>query len=94
MKKKLLRVLIVIVILYMAFVAVDCVRLRNAPTGTRPLVTLGHEQTDSVEEYQGLGYTVAYHIDAIHYDGSDEVEVRGYGAEFRLFGMLIWAWIE
>lgn len=94
--KIVLLVFIILFALYVSFVAVDCVRLRNG-AGLKPLITLSESVTEFDTIYTGLGYTICYYTDIgdiCEEDGITYVEQLGSGAEFRLFGVLIWAWIE
>lgn len=90
--KRMLIILGIILITYVSFVTVDCIRLRNAKSGTKPLVTVSLAEYENGNKYTGLGYTVKYYTDR---DENGNILERGYGAEFRLFDkILIWAWIE
>ena len=100
MNKMLKRTLIIlgtILIIYISFVTVDCIRLRNAKRGTKPLIIVSEYETDSRTGYKGLGYTIEYYVDKDEQKEDDMtyINVYGYGAEFRLFDkIMIWAWIE
>lgn len=89
---------LIVFALCVSYITVDCIRLRNAQTGTKPLITLSETVTDTRTTYTGLGYTVQYYTDigdVTQNDGTTYVEQLGYGAEFRLFGkLLVWAWVE
>lgn len=91
-------IMVSIALLWAGFVTVDCIRLRNAESGTRPFITLYEEDGDTVVSYTGLGYTVKYHVDigeVTTENGITYVEQLGYGAEFWLFDkLLVWGWIE
>lgn len=85
--------LAVLLLVWMGLAVMDCARLRNAPSGTEPLLILSVSETDNRTTYHGLGYTVSYYEDVEQ--AGDDLWVRmGYGAEFRLLGILIWAWVE
>lgn len=94
MKKKIIWILVLLVVLYSGFVVVDCVRLRYG--AEKPLVTVKEEVTEFRTTYQGLGYSVCHYIDAevTEENGTTYIAQYGYGAEFRWFGMMIWAWVE
>ena len=100
MNKMLKRTLIIlgtIFIIYISFVTVDCIRLKNAKRGTKPLITISEYETDSRTGYKGLGYTIEYYVDKDEQKEGDMtyINVYGYGAEFRLFDkIMVWAWIE
>ena len=80
--------------MYVLFVTVDCVRLRYAKSGTKPLITISLGETENGNVYNGLGYSVRYYTDKKQ-KSSDLILIRCYGAEFRLFDkILIWAWVE
>lgn len=94
MKKILLKIIVILLILYVIFVTVDCIRLRYAKSGTKPLITISLGETENGNIYKGLGYSVRYYINETQ-KSSDLILARIYGAEFRLFDkILIWAWVE
>ena len=90
MKKKILIAVGILLAIYIVFVTVDCIRLENANTETKPIITVSSSEYETRSKYNGIGYSVIYY--------TDEQENQGeniYGAEFRLFdSILIWAWIE
>lgn len=87
--KAVLAAIAAVLIVYIGFVTADCIRLRNAELGTKPIVTTGTINTDMRTGYSGLGYSIEY------YSNSGDAEKPYYGAEFRLFNkILIWAWVE
>lgn len=91
MKKIIYIIILILALIYVLYVLVDSVRLRNSPTDTRPIVTL--KAVENENKYIGLGYSVRYYVDRI--EDSDGVLVLGYGAEFKLFDkILVWAWAE
>lgn len=87
MTKKLKAVLITaacIIFIAAGYIGADCIRLRNSPCGTKPIITTGSEVSDRMIRYDGVGYTVGYYTSGGDY----------YGAEFRVLGkFLAWAWI-
>ena len=88
--KKVLTVIGILIAIYAAFVTVDCVKLKTAPKGTKPIITVSETETENREKYMGLGYSVYYYTDK---NGSEAKNI--YGAEFRLFDeLLIWGWVE
>ena len=92
--KKLLIVLGVFLFIYISFVTLDCIRLRNAKSGTKPIITTNMAEYENGNKYFGLGYSVKYYTDRSE-DINGNILVRGYGAEFRLFDkILVWAWVE
>lgn len=94
MKKKILIVIGIIFAIYIVFVSVDCIRLRNAKSGTKPFITVSLAEYENGDKYTGLGYSVKYYRD-IQIDINGNIEEKGYGAEFRLFDkILVWAWVE
>ena len=94
MKKKILIIVIALLVLYAAFVTVDCIRLKNSATDTKPIITLSEPDYDRGTKYMGMGYTIAYYKDPV-IDENGNTTYRACGAEFRLFDrILIWAWIE
>ena len=62
MKKIILRILVILLILYVLFVTVDCIRLRYTKSGTKPLITISLGETENGNFYKGLGYSVRYYI--------------------------------
>ena len=61
--KKVLTVIGVLIAIYATFVTVDCVRLKTAPKGTKPIITVSETETENREKYMGLGYSVYYYTD-------------------------------
>ena len=102
MKRILRNILIAILVaalLWLIFVTIDCLRLRNSKYYTYPLINLKQEVNLERVTYTGLGYTISYiqNKQIIHEPGSDAIAsgIGACGAEFRLFGkILIWAYIE
>jgi len=97
-KYKLLWIILaIILIIYIGYLIIDSIRLRNAKIGTKPVITITEENTENRLTYTGLGYTISYYkdINKTKETGIELIEHLGYGAEFKLFGkILIWAWIE
>ena len=88
-----------VVILWLIFVLVDCIRLKNSVDYTYPLINLKQDVTKDYVTFTGLGYTIKYIQNKdIDYTSGSDVILTGIGAcsaEFRLFGkILIWAYIE
>ncbi len=92
MKKKILITIGIILAIYILFVTIDCIRLANANSETKPMITVRSAEDERRNEYTGLGYSVIYYKDGQEgTDGNEDI----YGAEFRLFNaILIWAWVE
>ena len=91
--------ILIIICIWLIFVTIDCLRLRNSKYYTYPLINLKQEASLERITYTGLGYTVSYiqNKEIIHTPGSDAVAsgIGACGAEFKLFGkILIWAYIE
>ncbi|MBQ8044272.1 MAG: hypothetical protein IJ272_09060 [Clostridia bacterium] len=91
--------ILVVVLLWLIFVTIDCLRLRNSKYYTYPLINLKQDANLERVTYTGLGYTISYvqNKEIIHQPGSDAVAsgIGACGAEFKLFGkILIWAYIE
>ena len=91
--------ILILVFIWVVFVTIDCIRLRNSKYYTYPLINLKQDVTEDDVTYTGLGYTIKYIQEKeIHYTpGSDAIatEIGACGAEFRLFGkILLWAYIE
>ena len=92
--KKAIIILMVLLLAYAAYVTADCIRLRKAPSDTKPLITVSEPEYEKGTKYIGLGYSIAYYREAVT-DENGNTAVSGYGAEFRLFdSVLVWAWIE
>lgn len=90
MKKKALIVTGIILAVYILFVTADCIRLGNADTQTKPIITVSTAEKENRVKYNGLGYSVMYYKDSQEQSDSDI-----YSAEVRLFdSILLWAWIE
>lgn len=91
--------ILILVVIWIIFVTIDCIRLKKSKYYTYPLINLKQDVTNDDVTYTGLGYTIKYIQEKeIHYTpGSDAVAeaIGACGAEFRLFGnILIWAYIE
>ena len=97
--KNILIAIWIVVLLWLIFATIDCLRLRNSKYYTYPLINLNQQANLERVTYTGLGYTVSYiqNKEIIHTPGSDVVAngIGACGAEFKLFGkILIWAYIE
>ena len=100
--KKFIRFLIIIissaVLLYGAFVGIDCVRLYKVGESNKPLITIYEVYEGNYWICQGLGYSVTYQTKENMPTEENENNNATYdicGAEFRLFNkILLWAWIE
>ncbi len=104
--KKFIRALIITIssaiLLYGAYVCVDCVRLSRVGTSDKPLITINEIRGEDYWKCEGLGYTVTYKFDPEKAVASGEEGEENaypgshiYGAEFKLFDkILLWAWIE
>lgn len=90
--------LLILIIIYITFVVIDCIRLKNSVSYTKPFITIDEEITSNRTTYTGLGYSVSYYRDRQTVIDNDVVAIGGtgaYGAEFKLFNtILIWAWVE
>ena len=104
--KKIIRIFIIAIssaiLIYGAYVCVDCVRLSRVGTSEKPLITIKEIRQEDYCKYEGLGYTVTYKFDSekavVYEEDGKQNSYPGshiYGAEFRLFDkILLWAWIE
>ena len=97
--KNTLIAILIIVMLWIIFVLIDCIRLKNSPYYTYPIINLKQQVTKDDVTYTGLGYTIKYiqEKDIQYTPGLDisSIGIGAQGAEFRLFGeILIWAYIE
>ena len=80
--------------MYLLFVTIDCIRLRNAKNDAKPFITISLAEYENGNKYTGLGYSVKYYKNSQQDTNGDMLE-KSYGAEFRLFDkILIWAWVE
>lgn len=95
-KKTLIIVGAVLLVAYLSFCIVDCVRLRKSAKYTQPLITLSivSDSQEGYSYYYGLGYKVKYSIGIteLRDDGTTWIYERGSGAEFSWFGITIWKW--
>lgn len=90
-------ILICLIVLYISYVSIDCIRLRNSKIGTKPFITISEKNIGNRITYNGVGYLITYYKDTNVSAGKDGVSIEqlGYGVEFRLFNkILIWAWVE
>lgn len=95
--RNILIAVLVVVLLWIIFVTVDCLRLRNAKHYTYPLINLKQHANLERVTYTGLGYTVSYIRNKIidYENGLSKEGIGACRAEFKLFGkILIWAYIE
>ena len=95
--KNILIALAIVVVVWVIFVTIDCIRLRNAKYFTYPLITLKQEANLERVTYTGFGYTISYIQNRTleYHDGLSIQGIGACGAEFKLFGkMLVWAYIE
>ncbi len=92
--KKIALVVISLVLLvsYIAFCIVDCVRLRKSALYTKPIITLSstEDTQNGYLYYNGLGYKIRYITGK--QDGSGNIVQVGEGAEFSWLGVPIWGW--
>lgn len=101
--KAIITVIIAVTICYIAFVAVDCVRLSVCLDPThgdlsyqKPFITVSREQTDSRIKYHGLGYSLEYYINENNesLDDEDMIKKHGYGVMIYLLDRFIpWGWV-
>lgn len=95
--KKVIIIFVVMFLIWLTFVVIDCIRLRNAKYYTYPLIKVKQEANLERVTYTGLGYTISYiQNKTINYTpGLVAESIGSCGAEFRLFGKwLVWAYIE
>ena len=95
--KKVLKIMgiavLSVILIWCLYVTIDAIRLRTMKLGPRPLVTLDSIEEETKIYYKGLGYSITYQVETER--DYDMVNIRVYGAEFRLFDkILIWAWVE
>lgn len=83
-------------LIYLLFVFIDYSRLKGAKRGTKPLICIKEEVEEYSQEYWGLGYSVKYYmvVEEEERDGIKYVCIYGTGAEYRVFGILMWNYCE
>ncbi len=87
--------MLAVFIVYLLFVFIDYSRLKNSKTGTKPLICIKEEVEEYSQEYWGLGYSVKYYmVVEEERDGINYVGIYGTGAEYRVFGILMWNYCE
>ncbi|MDE7400097.1 MAG: hypothetical protein K2N06_11305 [Oscillospiraceae bacterium] len=86
----------VLLVAYLSFCIVDCVRLRKSARYTQPLITLSivSDSQEGYSYYYGLGYKVKYSIPkfAGEENGIIRYDETGNSAEFSWLGIPIWGW--
>lgn len=104
--KKVIKVCVVVIfsllMSYVGFVVVDCIRLQIAKFDTKPLIVISEElecyderTCEYYNKYKGLGYSITYSYYIDESSAENNIGVDANGAEFRLFDkIMIWAWIE
>lgn len=97
-KKAVWIVALLLVVSWICYLTVDCIRLNHSVPGTKPLITIGEKVEDHEIIYDGLGYRIDYYVDIepeADAEWTAHIEQYGYGAEFWLFGkILLWAWVS
>lgn len=93
MSKKKITLIVVgsaLLVSYIAFCAVDCVRLRKSALYTKPLITLSstEDTQNGYLYYNGLGYKIRYITGKP--DGNGNICQVGEGADFSWLGIPIW----
>lgn len=82
MKKKTFIILGIIIAIYVSFVTIDCIRLKNSGIGTKPFITINIKDYENGNEYTGLGYSIRYFYSE---------NTFGSGVEIKLFNIIpIW----
>lgn len=88
-------IILIIIISWIIYVSVDCLRLKSAEAGTKPFITSKETIKENCLIYKGIGYSIQYYCNNQQEENSDLVLKQIYGAEFRIFDkILVWAWIE
>lgn len=86
----------VLLVAYISFCIVDCVRLRKSARYTEPLITFSvmENPNEGYADYRGLGYKIRYKIPKLDRveDGITYYDGTGEGAEFSWLGVPIWGW--
>ena len=79
--------IIVVFTLWIVLFSTDFVRLRESKTIiAKPVIIWRSQRRENRQCYDGLGYSIEYYVN------SDNQSV--YGLEIKLFGNIIWAWVE
>lgn len=85
--KKIGICILVIVLLWGLLFLVDFFRLKDSrDLENRPTVVLYSERTAYRQSYHSLGYSVGYYLEDNHTDV--------YGMEIKVFGKIVYAWVE
>ena len=87
MKKKVLIVIDIIIVVWLALIIIDVIRLINSQDEAKPLITITAKSYENNSKsgniYIGLGYYTHYY---------KSKNTAGYGREFNLFGLFqIWS---
>lgn len=100
--KKVNKIIIItiltLIIIFVAYITFDCIRLRNSSLGTKPLITINEKITENRLVYTGLGYKIEYYLNSKKdedFNNLETIEERCYGVAFWLFDkIIIWGWVE
>ena len=95
LKKTLIIAGAVLLVTYLSFCIVDCVRLRKSARYTQPLITLStvSDSQEGYSYYYGLGYKVKYSIPKFMGEQDGIICYETWeSAEFSWFGIPIWGW--
>lgn len=88
-------IILIIIISWIIYISIDCLRLKKAEAGTKPIITSSETIKENKLIYNGIGYSIKYYCNNQQEENSDLVLKQIYGAEFRIFDkILVWAWIE
>ena len=83
MIKKMLIIVGILLVIYIAFVTVDCFRLKNSRKNTQPLILFSVKNYETDNRigtiYNGLGYNIEYYNNKNNF---------GYGTEIKLFNVI------
>ena len=79
--------IIVVFTLWIVLFSTDFFRLRESKTIiAKPVIIWRSQRRENRQCYDGLDYSIEYYVN------SDNQSV--YGLEIKLFGNIIWAWVE
>lgn len=84
--KKIVYILLAIVLIWILLIVVESTRFKTSRDfSEKPIITIKNIETENLQIYKGLGYTVQYNI-------NDDKSI--YGVSFLLFDkFMLWAWV-
>lgn len=78
--------MLAIVLIWILLIVVESTRFKTSRDfSEKPIITIKNIETENLQIYKGLGYTVQYNI-------NDDKSI--YGVSFLLFDkFMLWAWV-